>query len=1507
MTEVQSPPRPNDASAALPAPGSAPDHVYVPPPPLPDAFPAPAPSGPSSEVDIPPPPPESPRDPAPAAIVRPIAVASAQHQQQQQEGAGPGCDAEAAGAAQSPRSSAASSPVASPREGEAGSCPGSPTAATRHRKHKSRSAKSPGAEEEGARLRPSKSDVLETLGAASTAPQVPSSLSVASMIVDDKQPRRRHSSRKSGSHSLHVCDDPRAAGDSADGCSSPDVVAAVPEVACSVAESLAAAAEDAATHMLHALELFSAVEAQLRERCPERSGAAAGLPAGSQSQSPRSAQGFNAAAARGRTRGLTVGDAREAYKDTAPVPAPATPRPRSSPRSLSGGALTIGKNRLSLAAAAAAAAAAEAAAALSPKSPRSPSGPPPPDYVPPPSTPPPPEDRRPPPPPPPMPGAGAAVAVPSLPVSTIDRVFRGVQPLREAVAATKKILQAQRAKTGRAGAADFPQQFFDAYAALLDAHVGAVKEIDRASSGCPALRTFFLQKRKEFKCKCMWPYDSIEQALGDSLIWSVPELSEVLHIQCELETAHNLALRVLSTTARRALRPAFAEKHAEGKAREQAAKRALSSFGDLVGRVTMLAYEVEAYELLRGIAGDVPPSDMRAFVREGVAWLQVSRDVGVSRDAPCRLVLFTDGLAVTALNTTMGTTRVWALVLWIALEHVIKVEMTAAPLGFRVRHLSGAHAFLVSTADECKQWIETLSEEAPKPSATTDAGQSIVTRVTSAKVNQGAFAAVVAASVAARRNTMAVTGLEVAYGGQKPPLFGGSLQRIVAHMRMEIPDLRVPLFVSRAVKYIVSDGLREEGLFRQSGQHGPMGELRLRLPSEDVRDLARYGIHSVATTLKAFLRELAEPVLTYDLYDEFMRVPEISSDQDKVSALQTLIARLPEPNRDLLREILSLFYQVVSNKHANRMGFENCAIVMAPNLLWRRKAGGGGVGGAADAMATLADAEDISAISTINDLGRVLLENFMLLFEESQPTPADPLIFRRKVLISRHVSPVVAILSPTASPSAPPTQENRVWLIDETGVVSIWDAGAIEFMSSVSLPGGNVRACALVGTDVWVLALPGIWIIDSLKPAATSNPSIDSSLLGCREVPKPSAFCVGKGGKVWVGCGQQITAFSSRAPHEVLATIRPRCHNETTQVTALACCGDRVWASLCSSGIDAVICVFNGATGELLMSTALQHTSVTSLVNMGVSVWARVSPSTICVIDAETGALSATLSPPASQAAGTAEQQQTVNLPFTTTMSRFMGQVWSAGGNDSVHIWDGDNCAYIGELHGYHAAVPSALALIGPPQRGGDSRWHTWVGATDGSAVVWEVDAGWISLALPAKFASSPRYAKSNAKLAEGHADEMAPRVGRGSRRSATLRRCSGGEYEYENESSEERIQTAVKKRSVVITNPADLPALASGPQEGPTKRESEERSMMGKKAVAQVEAAAAEAAQSQPEVHAKHSWKQSSLKTAGACKYCHKPLLGLRRNSVTCTACRIHVHRACAQFVTDIPCTKAS
>ncbi|XP_037618267.1 rho GTPase-activating protein 1-like [Sebastes umbrosus] len=165
------------------------------------------------------------------------------------------------------------------------------------------------------------------------------------------------------------------------------------------------------------------------------------------------------------------------------------------------------------------------------------------------------------------------------------------------------------------------------------------------------------------------------------------------------------------------------------------------------------------------------------------------------------------------------------------------------------------------------------------------------------------------------------------------------------------------------ISFLSEQGLEIEGIFRRSANVTLVKEVQLRYNSgETVNFREIEDVHLAAVILKTFLRELPEPLLTFQLYNDIVNFTSVSSDSQG-EIMKALVESLPEENYASLRYLVTFLAQVSANSEVNKMTNSNLAVVFGPNLLWGRD-----------------NAMSLSAIGPINNFTRALLDQQHLVF-----------------------------------------------------------------------------------------------------------------------------------------------------------------------------------------------------------------------------------------------------------------------------------------------------------------------------------------------------------------------------------------------------------------------------------------------------------------------------------------------------------------------------------------------
>ncbi|XP_072921345.1 rho GTPase-activating protein 24 isoform X4 [Hemitrygon akajei] len=166
-------------------------------------------------------------------------------------------------------------------------------------------------------------------------------------------------------------------------------------------------------------------------------------------------------------------------------------------------------------------------------------------------------------------------------------------------------------------------------------------------------------------------------------------------------------------------------------------------------------------------------------------------------------------------------------------------------------------------------------------------------------------------------------------------IFGQRLEETVRYERRYGTRL-APTLVEQCADFIRQRGLKEEGLFRLPGQANLVKELQEAFDcGEKPLFDSNTDVHTVASLLKLYLRELPEPVIPYAKYDEFLLCAKLLTKEQETGMKELLkqVKTLPPVNFNLLKYICRFLDEVQSYSDVNKMSVQNLGTVFGPNIL----------------------------------------------------------------------------------------------------------------------------------------------------------------------------------------------------------------------------------------------------------------------------------------------------------------------------------------------------------------------------------------------------------------------------------------------------------------------------------------------------------------------------------------------------------------------------------------------
>uniref|UniRef100_A0A096LRF2 Rho GTPase-activating protein 44 n=1 Tax=Poecilia formosa TaxID=48698 RepID=A0A096LRF2_POEFO len=165
------------------------------------------------------------------------------------------------------------------------------------------------------------------------------------------------------------------------------------------------------------------------------------------------------------------------------------------------------------------------------------------------------------------------------------------------------------------------------------------------------------------------------------------------------------------------------------------------------------------------------------------------------------------------------------------------------------------------------------------------------------------------------------------------PSFGKSLEE---HLNISGREIAFP--IEACVTMLLECGMQEEGLFRVAPSASKLKKLKASLDC-GVLDVQEYSSdpHAIAASagaLKSYLRELPEPLMTTELYDEWIQASNIQDMDKRLQALMAVCEKLPTDNLNNFRYLIKFLAKLSEYQDSNKMTPGNMAIVLGPNLLW---------------------------------------------------------------------------------------------------------------------------------------------------------------------------------------------------------------------------------------------------------------------------------------------------------------------------------------------------------------------------------------------------------------------------------------------------------------------------------------------------------------------------------------------------------------------------------------------
>lgn len=164
----------------------------------------------------------------------------------------------------------------------------------------------------------------------------------------------------------------------------------------------------------------------------------------------------------------------------------------------------------------------------------------------------------------------------------------------------------------------------------------------------------------------------------------------------------------------------------------------------------------------------------------------------------------------------------------------------------------------------------------------------------------------------------------------KKPVFGQLLQE-----HLEAENREIAYVLEECIAVLNEFGMAEEGLFRIAGSTSKIKKLKAAFNSSQRPAIAEEDIdvNVISSVLKLYLRELPEPLMCSEHYNEWLHTLQKPPEQ-RLSSMRDVIQKLPKANQQNLRYLIKFLAKLSESSDVNKMSPSNISLVIAPNLLW---------------------------------------------------------------------------------------------------------------------------------------------------------------------------------------------------------------------------------------------------------------------------------------------------------------------------------------------------------------------------------------------------------------------------------------------------------------------------------------------------------------------------------------------------------------------------------------------
>ncbi|XP_066496141.1 oligophrenin-1 [Tiliqua scincoides] len=145
-------------------------------------------------------------------------------------------------------------------------------------------------------------------------------------------------------------------------------------------------------------------------------------------------------------------------------------------------------------------------------------------------------------------------------------------------------------------------------------------------------------------------------------------------------------------------------------------------------------------------------------------------------------------------------------------------------------------------------------------------------------------------------------------------------------------------FVRKCINAVETKGITTEGVYRTVGSNIQVQKLLNaffdpKCPGDVDFQNTDWDIKTITSSLKFYLRNLSEPVMTYKLHKELVSAAKSENLDYRLGAIHALVYKLPDKNREMLEMLIRHLVNVCDHSRENLMSPSNMGVIFGPTLM----------------------------------------------------------------------------------------------------------------------------------------------------------------------------------------------------------------------------------------------------------------------------------------------------------------------------------------------------------------------------------------------------------------------------------------------------------------------------------------------------------------------------------------------------------------------------------------------